>query len=126
METDHSKSDHLVAYLTLDLPRRESFEWVTYSYRFFTEEAREEFGQWMVTHDWSEVWEAVGSDAKAEAYQAKMDWAMDAFFPLRTMKKKSTDLPWINRAIRKRIRRRMAVYRKEGRSELWKFLKTNR
>ena len=52
-----------------------------------------------------------------------MDWAMESFFPLRTVKKKSTDLPWINRAVRKRIRRRMEVYRKEGRSELWKYLK---
>ena len=44
LETDHSKSDHLVAYVTLELPRKESFEWVTFSYRFFTEEARAEFG----------------------------------------------------------------------------------
>lgn len=115
-------SDHRISYASFELPRRESFEWITYTYRHFTEEAREDFGQWVICNDWADVWGAEGSDAKAEAYQAHIDHAMDTFFPLRTVRRKSTDLPWINRAVRKRIRR-MRVYRREGRSDLWKFLK---
>lgn len=67
---------------------------------------------------------ASGSDLKAEIYQRHIDWAMNAFFPIKTVRKKSTDLPWINKAIWKRIKRRMRVYRKEGRSELWKWMKS--
>ena len=37
-----------------------------------------------------------GSEAKAAAYQATIDWAMDKFFPLHTTKRISTDLSWIN------------------------------
>ena len=74
---------------------------------------------WIVTTDWTEVYLAEGSDEKAVAYQRKIDWV----FPVRHVKRKSTDLPWINRAVKKQIRRRKEVYRKEGRSDLWKMLK---
>ena len=74
-------------------------------------------------HDWVDVIAAEGSNRKAGVYQEQLDAAMDRFFPIRTTRRKSTDLPWINRAIRKRIRRRNRIYRKEGRSALWKRIK---
>ena len=124
LETESDeKSDHRIAYVTTKLPRREEFEWVTYTYRHFTQEAEADFGSWVVMHDWSSVLQAVGSDNKAAAFQSDLDLAMDVFFPLRTTRRKSTDLPWINRAIKKRIRRRYKIYKKEGRSPLWKRLK---
>ena len=49
--------------------------------------------------------------------------AMTACFPVITTKRKSTDDPWINDRIRKRIRQRRSVFRREGRSEKWKKLK---
>ena len=124
LETDHSLSDHRIVHMTTELPRREAFEWTTYSYRHFTEEAQADFGHWIITKDWSDVLLATGSNDKARLYQAHVDAAMDKFFPLRTVRRKSSDLPWINKAIRKRIRRRRRVYRREGRSELWKYLKS--
>ena len=42
---------------------------------------------------------------------------------MQTTKRKSGDLPWVNHAIRKRIKQRKAVYRREGRSSTWKRLK---
>ena len=48
---------------------------------------------------------------------------MESFFPLITVRKKSTDCPWINHRIRKLIRRRKGVYRREGRSAKWRRLK---
>lgn len=51
---------------------------------------------------------------------------MDNCFPVRTTKRKSTDLPWINKAIKRRIRRRKRIYIKEGRSLLWKSLKAEK
>ena len=118
-----AQSDHKVAYMTATLPRREAFEWITYTYRHFDDQAKAKFRDWLIMHDWSEVITVAGSNAKANAYQATLGKAMDEFFPLRTSRRKSTDLPWINRAIRRRIRRRKKIYRKEGRSELWKVVK---
>ena len=48
---------------------------------------------------------------------------MEEFFPLITVRRKSTDSPWVNNKIRKLIKRRRKVYRKEGRSAKWKRLK---
>ena len=88
-----------------------------------TDEAKQRFGQWVVLHDWTDVILAEGSSRKADIYQSHINWAMDEFFPLKKGRRKFTDLPWINKAIRKKIRRRMRIYVREGRSELWKRIK---
>ena len=40
-----------------------------------------------------------------------------------TVRKKSTDCPWISNRIRKLVKKRKGVYRREGRSEKWCKLK---
>ena len=112
------RSDHKIVYMRSALKRTQTFEWLTYSYRDYDDEAVREFGRWVVLHDWIDVITAEGSDRKADVYQGQLDAAMDRFFPIRTTRRKSSDLPWINRAILKRIRRRNRIYRKEGRSAL--------
>ena len=111
LESENTASDHRVAHMTVKMPRKESYEWITYTYRHFSEENQAGFVEWLVGQDWADVFLAVRADAKADAYQSLIDAAMDRFFPVRTVKRKSTDLPWINKAIRRKIRRRMAVYR---------------
>ena len=83
----------------------------------------EDFGRWIVQQHWEEVLQAVGSDGKADALQEIIDAAMDTFFPLRTVRWKSTDPPWMSKKILKRMRRRMEIYIKEGRSSLWHSMK---
>ena len=45
-----------------------------------------------------------------------MDAAMNECFPLVTVKRKSTEDPWITNKIRKKIRKRKAIFESEGRS----------
>ena len=61
---------------------------------------------------------AVGSNVKAEAFQQHIDAAMDTFFPIKMTRQKSSDLPWVNKAIKKKIRRRKKIDKKEGRSNI--------
>ena len=119
----HTASDHRVAFFRSDLPRREAFEWITYSYRLCTEEAKKDFGTWVVMQDWSEVLAAEGSDAKVRAYQDSNVTALDTFFPWKTTRRKSTQPPWLNKATLKKITRRNRIYAKEGKSELWRTMK---
>ena len=42
-------------------------------------------------------------------YQRHIAWTMDVFFPVRHVKEKSTDMPWINKVVKKKKRRRMEV-----------------
>ena len=65
----------------------------------------------------------MGSNAKAEAYQADINCAMDAFFPVRTNTRKSTDPPWINSNIKRRVKQRRGIFMREGRSRKWKRMK---
>ena len=118
-----SRSDHLITYMTTKVHTRQAVEWVSYSYCQFSEDASNAFGRWIVGHDWIDVVMAEGSDRKAEVYQQQIHWAMDQFFPVRTTRRRSSDLPWINKAIKKKIRRRKRIYRKYGRSFAWKRLK---
>ena len=74
-------------------------------------------------HDWSCVTGLEGSNRKTEAYQAEVTDAIEHFFPLKTTKRRSGDLPWINHAIILRVRQKKAIYRREGRPASWKRLK---
>ena len=82
-----------------------------------------EFGSWLAGRDWADVVQAEGSNAKAELYQEAVTGALEQFFPLITVRKKSTDCPWISNRIRKLIRRRKGIYRREGRSSKWRRIK---
>ena len=83
----------------------------------------EDFGQWLIGVPWDEVFHATGSNDKANAYEATLNAGVAEFFPLITTWRKDTDPPWINATVRRKIRRRRAVYEREGRSEKWKKLK---
>ena len=52
-----------------------------------------------------------------------MDAAMSECFPVITVKRKSTEDPWITEKIRKKIRKRKAIFKSEGRSVRWKRIK---
>ena len=109
-EDGSKKSDHRVSYFEAELPRASSFEWITYTYRYYNEESVKKFGEWLVLQDWSAVIGARTSDEKTEVYQKMITGAIEDFFPLVTTRKKSTDLPWINWAIRKRIAKSCLLY----------------
>ena len=61
-----------------------SFTWQTYRYRHYNEESVRKFKEWIVLHDWQEFISLDGSNAKANAYQATITSALEAFFPLKT------------------------------------------
>ena len=117
------KSDHLVVLANSSLPRREKYEVLSYSYHYYTEESAEEFMKWVVLHDWKEVLSETGSNNKANAYQSTITSAVNAHFQLITTTQKSSDPPWLNARIRRRIRQRKAIFKREGRSAAWKRLK---
>lgn len=118
-----AKSDHRVAYATATLPRLRQFDWITYQYRYYNEESAKLFGNWLASYDWADLVQAEGSNLKAEMYQGAVNQVMERFFPLITVRRKSSDCPCINTQIRKLIRRRKGIYKREGRSEKWRWLK---
>ena len=117
-----TRSDHRVAFAKLAIPRKESFKWQSYKYRHFSAEGVQAFKEWVVLHPWDEVLTTPDSNSKAEAYQKTIVQAIERSFPLKTMRKKSTDLPWMNRRSRKLVEQRKRLYWEEGgkRTAVWK------
>ena len=72
-----TKSDHRVAFVTAKLPRLRQFEWSTYRYRYYNEESVKLFGSWLAGYDWAGLVQAVGSNRKADMYQAAVTEAME-------------------------------------------------
>ena len=115
-------SDHKVAYCWTKLKKKQSFVWEKYTYRYYSKEKAKKFKEWAVLHEWNEIKQADGSVAKAEAYQATIEAALDRYFPLKTTKRKSTDCPWLNGKTRRAIKDRKALFIEEGgvRTDKWK------
>ena len=86
-----SESDHRVCYLTARLKRRAMFKWLSYKYRYNNEASAVKLGEWLAIKDWSPMDSLEGSDRKAENYQDELLWAIETFFPLISMRRRSTD-----------------------------------
>ena len=77
----------------------------------------------MAAKDWSDVYNAPDSNSKTNQYQAEVMAALERCFPLITVRRKASDPPWFNERIRKKIRQRRGIYKREGRSNKWKKIK---
>ena len=104
------------------------FKWIRYNYRPKTKKGDALFKQWIEGQTWSEIHEVLDADTRAEALVRTLNETMNKCYPLKRIKKRSADDPWITPGIRLRIGHRMRVYRREKRSALWKQIKneTNR
>ena len=62
------------------LERAAPFEWLSY----YNEDSTNKFGGWIAMKDWSELFSAASSDAKAECYQREVTATLEEAFPLVT------------------------------------------
>ena len=116
-------SDHRVAFVRAELPRLRSFEWTSHQYRFYNQESVDKFGSWLAGFDWAPLVQMSSSNEKAEFYQAQVTGALERYFPLVRVRRKTSDCPWISARIRKMIKNRKGIYSREGRSKKWRRLR---
>ena len=112
-------SDHKIQYLSSRLPVREQIKWETYTYRPYNEKSANDFVTELANVQWNEVYEENDSNGMAIRFQQIMDDLMHKHFPLKTVKRKEDDLPWINAKAKKMIKKKAAIYRAEGKSRRW-------
>ena len=116
-------SDHKVQHLRTKLERKERPVWKKISYRPFSEVAAAAFQLEMEGVEWTPVYQANGTNAKARELQRILDYLMDKYFPVKTIRRKNTDKPWINESTKKKAKRKRAVFREEGKSERWEAMR---
>ena len=119
LETEFSVSDHSIVVLTTEVEPRERSNWTVHEYRKTSKEADAMFVKKLSEQDWSDVLQARGTDNKAAAYQTIIDNLMDEFFPLKKSRRREGDLPWLDDRAKKKIKKKKAIYRDEGKSDRW-------
>ena len=121
-EAGTRRSDHNIVLTSAKLDRLKSPTWKKIVYRPYSEAAATKFREWVEGKSWDEVLAANGSNEKARRLQTALDWAMNEFFPIKSIRRKEEDLPWLNDTALKKIRKKKAVFKDEGRSPRWKAI----
>ena len=123
LETEDGRtSDHRIAYAVaaFDSPPDET---ITYTHRPYTERGAAIFLERLERESWEDVLAAPDVNAKTELFQNTIDELFNSAFPLKTVKKRKSDPPWVNETIRRMSVKRRRIYNREGRSKRWKSLK---
>ena len=59
--TPGAASDHRVAFFRAKLPKVRAFEWMSYSYRRYSDNSAKLFGSWLAGYDWAPQVDLVGN-----------------------------------------------------------------
>ena len=89
-------SDHRTCFYTARLRRKERYKWLSYSYRYNNHDSEKLFAELLISKDWPKLVQLPTPDAKTNLYQSEINNAIETFFPLRTIKRRNIDPPWIN------------------------------
>ena len=122
-EGNVTKSDHKIQAFSSELARKDPVIWETYRYRPFTAANVAPFQNDLAHVTWDEVYAAESSELKAATFQQVLNSLMDKHFPMKTSRRKASDLPWINDVARKRIKKKKIVFKEEGKSPRWVALR---
>lgn len=114
-------SDHRVQYVCSRLIKKESVKWETFSFRPMTVKGEQDFRAELSVQDWSCVTKCTGSNNKADQLQFVLDEMMDRHFPTKTIRRKDSDLPWLNGAALSMIKKKNAIFKSEGKSDRWEL-----
>ena len=112
-------SDHLTIVGAAKLPSIHYYTTSTYQSRQYSPDAEEAFGAELTTIDWSKA-EGNTPSESAEKKKFILQYLYNKHFPLKTIKSRSCDPPWITKRIRRYIRNRKREYSRSGRSARWK------
>ena len=88
----------------------------SFEFRPYSTKGVEMFRELVLQVDWSTTAKIKAADS-AEALNDLLKRLVDASFPVRTRKIKSTDAPWFNRECRVAVARKGRIYKAEGKSQ---------
>ena len=123
IQSNTNKSDHnLITYECL-LNRPATFAWETHEYVKVTKKGTEKFNQLIKNESWDAVKAlAPDPDKMVEKFQSILDGYVSSCFSWKRIRRKSNDSPWLTDGLRALIKKRLSIFRAEGRSLRWKRL----
>ena len=116
-------SDHQVQYLISRLPRRNPVKWESYSYRPYSTTGERDFLEELGRHDWRGLLRMSGVNAKTEELHRVLSDLLGRHFPIKTVRRRDTDLPWLDARAKKMIKKKAAIFKAEGPSNRWERMR---
>ena len=86
------------------------------------ESALRAFGRWVSTQDWVDVFSHTSVSDCVLAFTAKVNSAVDLFFPLKMVRSHPNDKPWMTPHVKDLILQRQQAYFSSDHS-LWRLLR---
>ena len=114
-----STSDHLSVIGKASFENVHYYTTTSYQTRKYTPQAEESFGMDLAAVDWGHVVGDTPADS-ANKLDFILQYLYNKHFPLRTVKSRSCDPPWLTKRIKRYIRNRKREYARSGRSARWK------
>lgn len=113
-------SDHSCVVFNVAIKKEKNFTWVKKTARKHSREAVAAFKSSFEKVNWSEIMRPnMSPDELVKIYEDTVNGMVDSFFPMKTVRCRSNESPWITDGIRKLARKKNRVYRMNGKSERW-------
>ena len=121
-----TKSDHgLVCYECI-LERPATFAWQMHEYVKKPETGTAKFNDLIKQQLWDQVYDKFPEvDGMVESFQRILNSIMSQCFSWKRARQKSNESPWLTDGLRHPIKKRLSIFRSEGRSIKWKHLDTS-
>ena len=113
------RSNHDVVIVEASFDRLHVFKKEEIWLRHYSVESESQFGAALLLVDWTPIY-SLGPSEAANFLNDKLVEIRDATFPLRKTVIKSTDGEWMTPSLRRKIRRKRRMYKREGKTARWK------
>ena len=121
LETEDGRtSDHMTLFVSANLTNEARFLWKTITSRPVSKKKDDEFRKWIRNEKWWTVIQEACPHRKTERLTQILQMKMDTIYPVRSIRVRNTDDPWINPFIRGKIRTRKRVFKRERRGQTWR------
>ena len=118
-----SESDHRVVLVEAAFPKLHIYENIEFEHQPFSATGEKTFLEKLRQTSWKPVMDQDSPSEAVNELNNILDGLMSASFPKKIVKYRSCDPPWITKYIRRLVRRRKRIFKREGRSASWKKMK---
>ena len=119
-----AKSDHACVVIFSKIENARNFKWVRKTARKHTQAACDNFALRILGTDWEELLGGRDVDDMVEIYEKFTTDLVDELFPLKTVRMRDNEPPWITDGIRALARRKRRAYKRRAKSNHWKALQS--
>ena len=120
LETNNgNRSDHKCVYVAAEYKSQRKYEWVVKMRRLRDAKREEAFANDLRGWNFDGLCDSSDVDDMWQRIEEAVESLTEKHFPLVRVRKRSNESPWITRGIRRLCKKKIRVYKKEGKSVRW-------